>query len=121
MSLTFALDPINHDLYLDENNQIATSPTPLDQRIDCRLRTFRGEFWLDLSIGVDYFGTVLKKNPDLNTIRNMLSLEIQKVQGVKTLQNLSVEFDRQARKLTVTFRVTGTDDLLYFNTTEVAL
>jgi len=121
MSLTFALDPINHDLYLDANNQIATSPTPLDQRIDCRLRTFRGEFWLDLSIGVDYFGTVLKKNPDLNTIRNMLSLEIQKVQGVKTLQNLSVEFDRQARKLTVAFRVTGTDDLLYFNTTEVAL
>ena len=121
MSLTFALDPINHDLFLDENNQIATSQTPLDQRIDCRLRTFKGEFWLDLSIGIDYFGTVFKRNPDLNTIRHMISLEIQKVQGVKTVESLSINLDRPTRKLSVTFRVTGTDDLLYFRTTEVAL
>ena len=121
MSHTFALDPINHDLYLDENGQLALAPDPLGQRIEQRILTFRGEFWLDLSIGIDYIGTVFKRNPDLGTIRNMLSLEIQKVWGVKTIENLEVSLDRPSRKLSVTFHVTGTDDAVYFRTTEVAL
>lgn len=115
-----ALDPVYHDIYLDAKGQLATVQTSLDQRIDCRLRTFLGEFWLDQSIGIPYFQEVLKKNPDMSVVRAAFASEIQKVAGVKTLESLSVSLDRAARKLSVTFRVTGTDDLLYFKTTEVA-
>ena len=58
-----ALDTENHDIYLDAKGQLATVQTSLDQRIDCRLRTFLGEFWLDQSIGIPYFQEILKKNP----------------------------------------------------------
>ena len=118
--MNFALDPINHDIYLDANGQIALTATPLDQRIDCRLRTFLGEFWLDQTIGIPYFQEILKKNPDMQAVRAAFASEIQKVPGVKTLESLSVSIDRASRKLTVTFSVTGTDDLLYFKTTEVS-
>ena len=117
--MNFALDPLYHDLYLDANGQIATTED-LAQRIDTRIRTFRGEFWLDQTIGIDYFGEVLKKNPDLQAIRAAFAVEIQKVPGVKTLNSLALSLDRAARKLTVTFSVTGTDALLYLRTTEVA-
>lgn len=118
--MNFALDPVHHDIYLDANGQIALAQAPLDQRIDCRLRTFLGEFWLDQTIGIPYFQEILKKNPDLDNVRSAFALEIQKVQGVKTLESLSVSIDRANRKLTVIFSVTGTDDLLYFRTTEVS-
>ena len=118
--MNFALDPVAHDLYLDPDGQIALAQTPLDQRIDCRLRTFRGEFWLDQSIGIPYFQEILKKNPDLQAVRAAFASEIQKVAGVKTINSLSLEIDRAQRKLTVTFNVTGTDSLVYFKTTEVS-
>lgn len=118
--MNFALDPVTHDLYLDPDGRIAIAQTPLDQRIDCRLRTFRGEFWLDQSIGIPYFQEILKKNPDLQAVRAAFASEIQKVAGVKTLNSLSLEINREQRKLTVTFNVTGTDSLVYFKTTEVS-
>lgn len=118
--MNLALDPIYHDVFLDANGQITLTDTPLDQRIDCRLRTFLGEFWLDVTLGVPYFQEILKKNPDMQAVRAAFAAEIQKVPGVKTLESLEVSIDRAARKLTVIFRVTGTDDLLYFKTTEVS-
>jgi hypothetical protein len=118
--MNLALDPINHDLYLDANGQISITPAPLDQRIDCRLRTFLGEFWLDVTLGIPYFQEILKKNPDMQAVRAAFASEIQKVPGVKTLESLEVSMDRAQRKLTVTFSVTGTDSLIYFKTTEVS-
>lgn len=119
--MNLALDPLYHDIYLDANGQIALTGTPLDQRIDCRLRVFLGEFWLDQTLGIPYFQEVLKKNPDMQAVRAAFASEIQKVSGVKTLESLDVSMDRAARKLNVIFRVTGADDLLYFKTTEVSL
>ena len=119
--MNLALDPIYHDIYLDANGQIALTATPLGQRIDCRLRTFLGEFWLDQTLGIPYFQTILKKNPDMQAVRAAFASEIQKVAGVKTLESLDVSIDRSARKLSVIFRVTGVDDAVYFNTTEVSL
>ena len=119
--MNLALDPIYHDIYLDAAGQIALTATPLDQRIDCRLRTFLGEFWIDQTLGIPYFQEILKKNPDMQAVRAAFASEIQKVQGVKVLKSLEVSMDRAARKLSVIFRVAGTDDALYFKTTEVSL
>ena len=117
--MNLALDPLYHDIYLDADGQIATTED-LGQRIDTRIRTFRKEFWLDQTIGIDYFGEVLKKNPDLQAVRALFAVEIQKVPGVQVLNSLTLAIDRAARKLTVTFSVTGTDALLYLRTTEVS-
>lgn len=122
----FALDTANHDIYLDPDGQIALTgvtpgaPMPLNQRIDCRLRTFRGEWWLDTFLGIPWFQEVLKKNPDLAAVKSFFAQEIYRVAGVQTINNLELSLNRATRTLLVIFSVTGTDSVLYFDRTEVA-
>lgn len=110
-----------HDLHIDAKGQLVMAQAPLNQRIACRLKTFQGEYWIDTTLGIPYFTEVLKKNPDINVIRSLFAAEILKVAGVKTLESCTATFDRADRRLTVTFSVTGTDDLTYYSTTEVPL
>ena len=46
-----------------------TTPTSenLAQRLLIRLRTFRGEWFLDENLGIDYFGQILGKNRNKST------------------------------------------------------
>jgi hypothetical protein len=115
-----ALDAL-HDLYTDAKGQLVSAPTPLDQRISCRLKTFQGEYWIDITLGIPYFTEILKKNPDMAVIRSLFASEIQKVIGVKTLESCTASLDRANRRLLVEFKCTGTDDLTYYSTTEVSL
>lgn len=106
-----------HDLVLVNGN---LSPTAgLDQRVDCALRTFVREFWLDPSIGTPYFDEFLKKNPDLQVCKQALATVIQGVPGVQKLESLTVAFDNSARRLRVDFQVSGTDSIPVSGLSEV--
>ena len=108
-----------HDIVLLENN--ASLSGGLDQRIDCTLRTFQGEWWLDPSEGVPYFTDIFKKSPDLATVRQALATVIQRVPGVQRIDRLEVSLNRGTRVLSVDFAVTGTDKVAYYRVTEVAV
>lgn len=110
--MQFALTTSTWDLYLDGSGNIAMLPNKpfgplLAQRIKHRLQTFRGECFLDRSIGVPYFGEVMKKNPDLGKIRSLLASVISGVEGVVKLLQLEVLFAPRTRSLSVKFRVLG--------------
>lgn len=106
-----------HDLVLVNGN---LSPTAgLDQRIDCALRTFIREFWLDPSVGTQYFEEFLKKSPDLQVCRQALATTIQAVPGVQRLDSLTVAFDNANRRLRVDFQVSGTDAIPVSGVSEV--
>lgn len=110
--MQMALDSANWDLYLDETGNIAvvSDDAPLlSQRIQCRLQTFRGECFLDRSVGVPYFSEVMKKNPDLGRIRSLLAAIIKGVDGVAKLLSLDLLFSQKNRHLTASFRVLGTN------------
>lgn len=79
----------------------------LSQRICHRLRTFRGECYLDRSVGVPYFSEVLKKRPDLGHIRSLLASVISGVPGVLKILDLSLDFRQNTRVLRVSFNVQG--------------
>lgn len=79
----------------------------LSQRICHRLRTFRGECYLDRSVGVPYFSEVLKKRPDLGHIRSLLASVISGVPGVLKILELSLDFRQNTRVLRVSFSVQG--------------
>ena len=108
-----------HDIVLLDNN--ASLSGGLDQRIDCTLRTFQGEWWLDPSEGVPYFTDIFKKSPDLATVRQALATVIQRVPGVQRIDRLEVSLNRGTRVLSVDFQVTGTDKVAYYRVTEVAV
>ena len=106
-----------HDLVVIEGNVPLYSG--LDQRIDCMLRTFRGEWWLDSTIGVPYFEEILKKNPDMSVVRQAFASVILSVPGVQEITRLDVKFLRPARALRVDFEVKGTDAIPVSGTSEV--
>jgi len=106
-----------HDLVLVNGN---VSPTAgLDQRIDCALRTFITEHWLNPERGMPWFEEFLKKNPNPNVCKQAFSAVIWSVPGVQQINRLQVAFDNATRQFRVDFAVTGTDAMIYTNSTEV--
>ena len=76
------------------------------QAILIRLKTQRGEWYLDQSRGVPYFENILVKSPNLRTIRQVLSDEIRSVSGVASVLSVDVQLDRRARTATISFTAT---------------
>ncbi len=106
-----------HDLVLVDGN---VSPTAgLDQRIDCALRLFLSEHWLNPERGMRYFEEFLKKNPDPNVCKQAFASVIWSVPGVQQITSLQVTFAASSRSMRVDFAVTGTDSMSYSNSTEV--
>lgn len=100
------------DLTLDKSGNLAVlgndkAPALLSQRIRHRLQTFRGECFLDRSVGVPYFSDVMKKNPDLGRVRSLFASIIAGVQGVVKILSLELDFSSTTRTLRVIFRVQG--------------
>lgn len=109
--MQLALDTATWDIGLDGSGNIAVLVDPsalLAQRVQCRLQTFKGECFLDRSVGVPYYEEILKKNPDLGRVRSLLASVIKSVDGVATILSLELRFSVRHRRLTVDFRVQGT-------------
>lgn len=113
MSLNgYALDPDTHDLYLDSTGQVATTTSTLQdliQRVKCRLLTYQGECYLNRDLGVPYFAEVLKKNPDLGRVRNLLLSEVLSVPGVVKVSKFDIQFLPDDREFKLFFTVTDLD------------
>lgn len=96
-----------HDIILTDSRAVLESS--LAQRIDCRLRTILGEWFLDRGMGLDYFGTIFQKAPDLAEVKRLLTRLILQVPGAVRVLSLELEFDRSTRQLRVIFSVAGTN------------
>lgn len=108
----------DNDIGLAEDGQIALTTDPLttvQQRICCRLRTFRGELFDDRRIGVPYFEQFASKNPDIGSVRALLLSEIASVEGVDSVTELDVDFDRKERVFHLKVAVTVNGETLEFN------
>lgn len=82
----------------------------LPVRIKQRLLTFQGEWWLDPSLGVPYYESILgQTQPDLNAIRNIFIDAILDVVGVASISSLSVGFDNATRIFSLSFEAIGSD------------
>ena len=112
-------DAYIHDLVLVDGN-VPLYPG-VDQRIDCVLRTFLGEWWLDRTQGLPYFAEMLKKNPDLSVVRQAFAAVILSVPGVRKIIKLETKFTASTRTLSVNFEVQGTDATVASGSTEVTV
>jgi len=100
------LDTVTHDLKIENFDLSIVSGTDvISQRLKIRLEFFRGEWFLDTTVGVPFYEDILVKNPDIPNIETILKAEILDTPGVVELLAFESSFDAQARKLTVTFTV----------------
>jgi len=109
-----ALDSITGDISIiegvialnDENTAIA-------QHLRSRLRTFFGEWFLDISVGVPYFEQILIKNPNPVSVDSILKKEILETDGILELLTFDLDLNPTTRELTLTFQartITGSVD-----------
>lgn len=78
------------------------------QAIRQAVRTFLGEWFLDVTIGIDWFGSILGiKDPDINAIRAQIRAVILSVKGVTNVTAANIELDAASRSFSISYTATG--------------
>lgn len=105
------------DILLDSSGDLKITDTgdivitdSVRQAILIRLRWFLREWRLGPSIGMDYWGTILVKNPNLVKIRQAIRNEILSVDEVIAVNEVKVEYDPKARVCSVRYEAVTTEE-----------
>jgi hypothetical protein len=103
------------DVLLSTTNKV-TTPTfttttseNLAQRLKIRLQTFKGEWFLDGTIGIDYFNQIAGKNRSKAAVDAIIQAEILQEQEVLQITAYSSVIDKTTRKITIQFTVRTID------------
>ena len=86
-----------------------TTSENLAQRLKIRLQTFKGEWFLDGTIGIDYFNQIAGKNRSKAAVDAIIQGEILKEQEVLQITAYSSVIDKTTRKITIQFTVRTVD------------
>lgn len=104
------VDPATGDLALVTGAaQLVTGAAAVAQAWETHLTMFLGEWFRDLSLGIDYQNLILVKSPSYPVIRAVLARASRETPGVRTVDDIQFAFDARARVLTVRAQVTTTD------------
>ncbi|MFB6375287.1 MAG: hypothetical protein ABEN55_19690 [Bradymonadaceae bacterium] len=75
------------------------------QKIGIRLRTHRGEWMLDESAGMPFLEWLQRKKPPQVGVENKVRQEIKAVEGVESVTELEVDFERPIETIEVSATV----------------
>lgn len=91
------LDDFTHDLVISDGliEVTETGAELVKQKVELRLKTQSGgsDWRLDVDLGIDYRGQVLRKAPDLNVVRGLIVAQVSQVAGVQTITGLRLTPD----------------------------
>lgn len=103
--IDLALDRLTGDLIIRRGNPVVLDgPERVAQAVGIRLRTFAGEWFLDVGHGVPYFERVLgKQRPEL--VEAVLRAQILGVRGVARITTFSLYLEAATRTARINFAV----------------
>lgn len=99
------IDPTTKDLSISNFNLqlTADSNENLSQKVETRLNTFAGEWFLNRELGVPYYERILKKNPNYADVNSLLLSVIATTTGIEKVEQFSVKYDTAERDYRVEF------------------
>lgn len=101
-----AMDMATGDLVLrDGDVLLIDNAERVAQQILITLRLWLGEWFLDTKDGIPYLEYVLVKSPNLLHIRQIFTEAMEKVDGVKRVEEMNLAFDVKNRSLRVDYEV----------------
>jgi hypothetical protein len=118
---------VNNDLDVEDGDLVFISGTEaIAQHLLIRLRTFKGEWFRDLNIGMPYLirsgseildspAAILKKNPNIAIVQTRFRQAILTTPGVIELTVFNYEWDKATRVFTLNFRALTTEGPLDFS------
>lgn len=111
------LDNTTWDLVTDATDlQLVDDAEAIRQHLIQRLKTFMGEWFLDLRIGIAYRQQVMVKNPDPIVLDSLFKAEIIATPGIVELTEFGLAMDARLRQLQLTFKaVADTGAVISFN------
>lgn len=111
MAFDLDLTTETNDIHFDETGNLALveGDSLVAQRVRTRLLIHLGEWMLNITIGVDYRGTVFVKSPDLTTLRALFADVILSTPGVDSILELVLSLDQSTRRLFVTAKFASGD------------
>lgn len=99
------------DLMVSETGDISLTES-VRQAIRIRLLWFLGEWRFGPLIGLDYWGTVLVKNPNMVKIRQAIRDEIMSVDEVTAVNYVDLKHDVKGRTLAVRFEAVTDEETI---------
>jgi len=103
MALGKALNS-NNDIFVKNGGfAIVTNGAQAVQHLRTRLRFFSGEWFLDLTVGVEYYQQILKKPFDMAKVEALIKSEILNTPDIEKLTRFESSFNGETRKLTINF------------------
>lgn len=101
--------PTYNDIKIVDNDLVLVDgTTAILQDILQRLRFYYGEWFLDITLGIDYFNRILVKNPDLGKINAIMINAIVTTPGVTGLNKYQLQTDFLTRQVFIEFRAQTT-------------
>jgi hypothetical protein len=92
----------------------------IEQHLRIRLKTFKGEWFLDQRVGVPYFQNIFIRAPNLAVVNAIYRKAILSTPGVTGVDSLLVSLDRGTRHLSVSFAAQTADGVIsYAEETEI--
>lgn len=96
------------DLFVSDNGDVEFTDS-VAQAIIIRLKWFLGEWRINKTYGVPYYDEVFVKNPSTALLEDRLRTEILTVEGVASVDNVSVSIDKITRVAKIKFSATSKD------------
>ncbi len=93
------LDPTGDLLISGFDLVLVDGRDQVGQRLKTRLKTFLGEWFLDIDRGVPYFEDVLVKNPDMARVNAVLTQQILLDSEITSVTSFATSFDGTTRRL----------------------
>lgn len=104
LAYDIALNVSTSDLVLQGNDLIIIDNAErVAQQVLITLRFWLNEWFLDTRQGVPYLECILVKNPNMSHIRQIITEQIQSVEGVRRIVSLDFDFRRVSRELYIFF------------------
>lgn len=108
------------DLQIDGGSlSLVTGLDGIKQDLIQKLRSFMGEWFLDLSDGVPYYQNILIKNPNPQVVESLLQDRILATPGVLEILSFNLEYDPALRKLTGAFDVRSEDGIINYESLNI--
>lgn len=108
------------DLAIENGSlSMVTGQDGIRQDLIQKLRSFLGEWFLDLSDGVPYYQNILIKNPSPQVVESLLQDRILSTPGVIEILSFNLDYDPALRKLTGAFDVRTEEGIINYDSLNI--
>jgi len=108
-----ALDPVTGDLVIEAGDfALIRGPDAIAQDANLRVALFKGEWPLDLRVGIDYRSLFFDVRPPDAVVRAVYDQVLRETAGVQSVTRLVLDYERGSRTLTIQATVQAADGSL---------